>query len=261
MSAWQPLLNLRIEHGFYAGGVCRGLSVTPTADTQRQLDRMGCVLRSHDGGTAVLADADRIGHFFDGEPLLLGFIARSSDPVFAAVTEGLGNAGDAAMLFDHAAADGELLQGRLEPLASAGWQTLLAARDRLAPPAFGLRIALADATPRQCRIRLEARALPWKYYLVGPWERDGLYVADPDAAVEFSPVSAERLPDGREVLTALSNASIALAERGGRRFQLRRRTGGADRLVVKRLPHAAAGSWGLQPDRGGGLVSEIYVHC
>ncbi len=261
MSAWEPLLDLRIEHGFYAGGVCRGLSIVPTSDTQRQLDRMGCVLRSLDAGMAVLADAERITRFFDGEPMVLGFIGRSRDPLFAAVTEGLSTSGDAAMLFDQAAADGELLQGRLEPLASAGWQALLAARDRLAAPAFGLRLALADAKPRQYRIRFEARALPWKYYLVGDWERDGLYVADPDAAVEFSPVSPERLPDGREVLAALSSASIALAERGSRRFQLRRRTGGADRLVVKRLPHAAAGSWGLQPDRGGGLVSEIYVHC
>jgi len=260
MSAWQPLLSVRVEHGFYAGGVCRGLSVTPSADTQRMLDRAGCVLRSDNGGIAVLADAERIGRFFDGEPLVLGFVGRSRDPVFAAVTEGLGTVGDAAMLFDQPAADGGLLQGRPEPLASAGWQGLLSVRERLAAPAFGLRITLPDAGHRQCRIRFEARALPWKYYLVDEWDRDGLYVADPDAAVEFSPVSSERLPDGREVLTALSTASIALAERGGRRFQLRRRAGGADRLVVKRLPHAAAGSWGLQPERGG-LVSEIYVHC
>ena len=103
--------------------------------------------------------------------------------------------------------------------------------------------------------------MPWKYYFIGDWERDGLYVADPDETVEFSELAPERLPNGREVLSALSAIPIALAERAGQRFQLRRRTGSGDKLVVKRLPVASASRWGTQPLQSGrSLITEIYVN-
>ena len=58
-----------------------------------------------------------------------------------------------------------------------------------------------------------------------------------------------------------SRAPIALAQRSERRFQLRSRQRGGDKVLVKRLPVAAAQF--LAREQIGGesrLVSEIHVH-
>ncbi len=285
MTAYQPLLALQAEHGFYDGGVCRGLAFQPSPATVQLMQRAGCVWRATEGGFVIHAERDRIGHFVgagvgahgdrngdgsgnttDGrEPFTLGFVALSRDGAFHAVTEGLALAADSGWLFAPLVAGApDTLQldagmAVCEPVRSPRWSALLPERALGQRPAFGVLLTLPDARLRQCHLRFAARAVPWKYYLVGDWDREGLYLADADQGMAFSALAPERLPNGREVLSARSDGPIALAERARQQIQLRRRVNGSDRVVVKRLPVAAPGTWGLRPD-GAGLVAEIYVN-
>lgn len=266
MSTYRPLLDLQVMHGFYAGGQCRGLVFQPSAGTVRQLERTGCVWKASGSGFVLHAEQGRIGRFFDegSESFTLGFIACSQDVAFATATEGWGRPAGARFLFSRTLAEDtqpacwDASAADIKPLNSPHWAGLLPGRAP-ASLAFGLQLVLPDASPRQCCIRFGARALPWAYYLVGDWPRDGLYLADADGGVQFSALAPLRLPDGREVLGARSSVSLPLAERARQHIQLRRRVNGGERVLVKRLPVAAPGVWGLLPD-GGGLVAEIYVN-
>lgn len=266
MSAYEPLLELKVDHAFYAGGQCRGLAFQPSPGTVRQLQRGGCVWQGSDSGLVVHAERARIERFFGagGEPFALGFVATARHPAFAAVTEGLPGATGGCFLIERTlpagggAVEWEATAQDIAPLHSPRWAALLAPM----PPvslAFGLHLEFPDAAPRRCRIRLPARALRWAYFLVGDWPREGVYLADADGALEFSALQPQRLPNGQEVLCARSKAAIVLSERAPQHIQLRRRVNGGERVLVKRLPVAAPGVWGLLPD-GGGLVAEIYVN-
>ena len=268
MSAYRPLLDLQVEHPFYAGGRCRGLVFHTSDDTLQRLQRAVCVWRATESGIALHAERGRIERFFgDGEePFTLGFVAHSCETAFVAATAGLNRAGDGRFLLTRLLpADDEtvFLQADaecLEPLDSPAWAGLWpAAKGPRMAPAFGLRLLLPDARPRRCVMRFASRALPWKYYLVGAWEREGLYLADADGALEFAALVPERLSDGREVMAARSTVAIALAERPRQHIQLRRRGKDSDRVIVKRLPVATANAWGPLPG-GGGPVAEIYVN-
>lgn len=267
MSAYEPLLSLQVEHAFYAGGQCRGLVFQPSHRTMQQLERSGCVWQGSGGGFALHAERERVDRFFaaGSEPFALGFVASARDAAFANATEGLAPAAGASFLFaptlqpGGGASSWDATADDLEPLAGARWAALLPPRTPPASLAFGLQLVLPDASPRQCRIRFSARSLPWAYYLVGSWPRDGLFLADADGVLEFSALLPQRLPNGREVLGARSTVAIPLAERARQHIQLRRRVNGGERVLVKRLPVAAPGVWGLLPD-GGGLVAEIYVN-
>lgn len=286
MNDYLPLLQLQVEHGFYADGLCRGLSFAPSPDARRQMDQAGCVWKDRGSGLVVLAERRGLQRYLaaSNAPLCLGFVATVRDSGFAEVTAGAGTSMDVAPLFSMALPQesGEVAApcidasaADLQWLDSARWAALGLGRMRPAGLAFGVQFEWpampaqvfdgepghewANAFSGQCRIRFAARALPWVYHLVGDWPRDELFLADVDGALQFSDFSAQRLADGRRVHSACSTAAIALAERARQRIQLRRRTQGRERVLVKCLPVAAPGTWGLLPD-GGGLVAEIYVN-
>jgi hypothetical protein len=287
MGPFQPLFSVEVEHGFFPGAVCRGLRFVPTPAAAARLERARCLLRSTDRGVLVLHDAgaapvlQALAGAVD-EPLRLDFLVRATDPLFANYTEGLASTLTALPMFDteHALPDGE--RWRLHTGASAGpadlqrldaprATALLARQERLAPPAFTVSITVsaadAAAPPPQGKryfCRLQARTTVWKYCLFGTWVEandDPVQVVDLAQGWRFEPAVAERLADGQEVLAVRSSTRIPLQQRSDRRFQLRQRSGGADRVLIKRLPVASARQ--LSRETVGGeptLVSDIYVH-
>jgi hypothetical protein len=131
------------------------------------------------------------------------------------------------------------------------------------PPLAVLRVPLAALPPAPLHytVRLAARATVWKYCLHGEWPEPQLQVVDLASGVEFDEPAPDRLDNGAPLLAIRSRAPIALAQRSERRFQLRSRQRGGDKVLVKRLPVAAAQF--LAREQIGGesrLVSEIHVH-
>jgi hypothetical protein len=135
---------------------------------------------------------------------------------------------------------------------------------RTPPPA----VVAADAPapqwppePKRYVLRFATRAAVWKYWLIGDWRDSEPQIVDPDGQAAFQQAQDATLPDGRLALTIRSAAPIAIFRRSPFRFQLRGRTGNAERLLVKRLPVAGTAHLVREPRaQGGSLVSEIYVH-
>jgi hypothetical protein len=149
------------------------------------------------------------------------------------------------------------------PLVSQSLGTTSPNGARLMPPLALLRVPLALVPPAPLiyTVRFAPRATVWKYCLHGDWPEPQLQVVDLASGVEFGDPEPDRLDNGAPLLAIRSRAPIALAQRSERRFQLRSRQRGGDKVLVKRLPVAAAQF--LAREQIGGesrLVSEIHVH-
>jgi hypothetical protein len=292
MGPYLPLFSLEVEHSYFPGNVCRSLGLVPTAESARRLERTGCLLRPTDRGLIVLFDASAADalrmHAGDvDEPLRFHFLARATDPAFANYTDATIGASPSLLMLDsrRAALDEGSGRWRLHAAAAAGAADLrgldspeaieaLSVHERRAPPHFAVSVGIEAAEVAQAArgqgrryvCRLEARATVWKYVLFGDLaeatkDQDEVLVVDLGQAFQFAAAVGERLPDGQSVLTVRSAAPIALQERSERRFQLRRRGSGTDKVLIKRLPVASPRQ--LSRETLGGiptLVSEIYVH-
>lgn len=288
---FDPLLQLDVEHAFFGGGACRGLSLQPTAATTALLQRAGGLMRATERGFIIHHDRSRRsalrGLVADASaPFVLLFIARSSDPWLASYTQGMLRDETTLLRFDSRRTPPPEADGRIRlhcgefadvadrlrltaPLLAHG----LSRADRLIPPAFVLRLALrrgsvdawadgADAPPPQrYLIRLQATATRWKYYLPSDWAAQHPHVVDLAGQAQFDAAQAETLGDGRQALTIRSQAAIAQHHQPPQRFQLRARGPLADRVLIKRLPVASAGQISAETIAGvRSLVSEIYVN-
>lgn len=290
-AAFDALLQLDVEHAFYGGGACRGLSLQPSAASAALLQRAGCLLRASERGFTVFQDRTRRsalrGLVGDANaPFVLLFIARSSDPWLASYTQGMGRDETTLLRFDSRRSAPPEGDGRIRlhcgefadvvdrvPLSTPLLAHGLSRAEQLMPPAFVLRLALrrgsvdawadgADAPrPQRYLIRLQATATRWKYYLPGDWAAQQPHVVDLGGQAQFDPAQAETLGDGRQALTIRSQAAIAQHHQPPQRFQLRARGPLADRVLIKRLPVASAGQISAETIAGvRSLVSEIYVN-
>ncbi len=289
MGPYLPLISLEVEHSYFQGGVCRRLSLTPTAASARRIERTGCLVRRTDRGLVLLFDASTgvalHQHASDAdEPLCFHFLARAADASFANYTDGSIGSPHGLLMLDsrHAVLDEASGRWRLHAGASAGAADVkrldcpeateaLSRHERHAPPHFVVSILITEADVAQAMqqqakryfCRLQARATVWKYYLFGDLAEaeGGVQVVDLGQACGFDAAVGERLPDGQSVLAVRSSAPIALQERSPQRFQLRRQGTGADKVLIKRLPVASPSQ--INRETLGGvptLVSEIYVH-
>ncbi len=267
MTRWAPLLEVTVEHGFFADGLARGLRFEPTEDTVAWLRGHDAVCRETGAGLLVALPVDRTAAADD--PQRLTWRVHSSDALLAGVTEGLpGRAPEllhwcATLVLDDPT--------RLHAAPTAGmadawpltWPAVSAALDhstRRQPPVALLSVPLPTASV-QYQVRLAPRSTVWKYWLLGDWSADPLQVVDPAHEVVFTDPVSEPLGDGRVALAVRSRSGIALAQRSEARFQLRSRGAAVERVLVKRLPVAGADHFARETIHGvTTLVSEIYVH-
>jgi hypothetical protein len=141
-------------------------------------------------------------------------------------------------------------------------QALQPAQRRM-PPLALLRVPLAALAPPPVvfRLQLAARATVWKYCLHGDWPEPALQVVDLAQEAEFDAPAPDRLDNGRPMLAIRSHAPIALSQRSAQRFQLRSRQRSGDKVLVARLPVAAAQFLAREQIGGASrLVSEIHLH-
>lgn len=272
MARYLSLLRIEVGHGFYAGGRCRDLRWVPTADTAAVLRASGAVVREDDGALVLYGTAQALAA---SAPAVLAWQLHALDDDFATATDDPAQRPGELLYFDAADAVAETAgHWRLHAGATVSsadvrpvtWplvaQALLSRPGRL-PPLALLRVPLARLPPPPVALRLQlaARATVWKYCLHGDWPEPQLQVVDPAQQAVFGAPEPDRLVNGAPLLAIRSEAPIALAQRSGRRFQLRSRQRGGDKVLVPCLPVAAARF--LAREQIGGtsrLVSEIHVH-
>jgi hypothetical protein len=272
MTRFEPLLQITLEHAYYADGLCRGLRFVPDEDTEAWMTRRGCISRATGAGVLVLAPSSEAEPSDDAS--WLSFHVHSSDHGLAAVTADLPRGSDeilllvAAQVLAPAAAD-ELQSLHAGPRSGEGerwplaWPMLsqsLGTTARRTPPLAVVRVPAPRALMRY-RARLAARATVWQYWLLGEWTEGALRIVDSDNQVQFTEPETRVLNDGRTALAVRSLGEIELRQRSTARFQLRSRASAAERVLVKRLPVAGADPFVREtPDPRSRLVSEIYVH-
>lgn len=295
MGPFLPWFSFEVEHEYFAPSACTALAVEPAPLAADLLQRCGCVVRNRPDGLAVFLDHSRLDALHRratdaADPMVLHFTARAVDPWLAAYTAGMERGDDGApgtliWLDSDSAAAAPDADGRHRlhdsdtagtaqrvPLAGAGPAAALSARDQKLPPALALRLRIAadgdDAddwrqrqADRRWLVRLQARRTHWRYYLPAEWAADDPRVIDPGGIVEFEPPAPVALAGGRRALSTRSRSAIALHARPAQRFQLRTRSAGAERVLVKRLPVASAEQLNVEwIDGVRTLVSEIYVN-
>jgi len=281
LGPYVPLLRVDFAHGFFADGRCPGLRFVPVGDTAAWLRATDAIERHTGSALALFGPAQALATEPDA---VLAWQVHATDEAFPTCTDNPaqwpaellwldagealrdeGRAGGDAPLRLHA---GETVsRADVRPLTwplvsqSLGAQAPNGAR--LMPPLALLRVPLAalPRAPLMCTVRFAPRETVWKYCLHGDWPEPQLQVVDLASGVEFGDPEPGRLDNGAPLLAIRSRSPIALAQRSERRFQLRSRQRGGDKVLVKRLPVAAAQF--LAREQVGSesrLVSEIHVH-
>ena len=281
-----PLFDFEVEHAFFPDNRCAGaLKFALTCASAALLQRCGFLGRATDSGIAVLADSSHlqalrmIAADID-QPFCLTWLAYAADPLFGNYTAGLVYPPKGLPVFDsaHAVADGTSGRWRLQreaqvsaadalPLDAEIIVQALAGQAKRVAPLFLVTLRLdaaaggSPAAERRYVLRFAPRTAIWKYWLIGDWREPEMQIVDPDGRAAFSNAHEATLPDGRPAFAIRSAVPLAILRRSPFRFQLRARTAGGERLLVKRLPVAGAAQLTREPDApGGALVSEIYVH-
>jgi len=262
------LFSITAAHDYYAGGLCRALRLRPCPESADLLRRRGCVLRASEHGVEVYGDTAELAPTH--------WLGRGTDPTFAACTEGLAEGPGELLYLDADRArqepDGrwrlhdapEVSPQDLRAVQDKVFKDVLSPADRHLPPHVVVRTPSlapgADARGRRLLLRFRARRTVWKYCLLGDWSGEPLQVVDLGRDTEFGPPQPEPLDEGLPALAIRSLTDIALRERPPQRFQLRTR-GGTEKVLIKRLPVAAASQVSRETIKGvPTLVSEIYVH-
>jgi hypothetical protein len=279
MAAYLPLMRIDVGHGFYAGGRCPGLRWVPSADTAAWLRASGAVVRESESESAIALYGTAQALAMD-PAAVLAWQLHVADSDFATATDDPAQRPTELLYLDADLAVPDVHDGpavsawRLHagPTVSADdvrpltWplvaQALQPAQRRM-PPLALLRVPLSALAPPPVvfRLQLAARATVWKYCLHGDWPEPALQVVDLAQEAEFDAPAPDRLDNGRPMVAIRSRAPIALSQRSAQRFQLRSRQRSGDKVLVARLPVAAAQFLAREQIGGASrLVSEIHVH-
>jgi len=282
MAAYLPLLRIEVDHGFYADGRCPGLRWVPSVDTAAWLRASGSVVRESGSALALYGTAQALAI---DPAAVLAWQLHAADSDFATATDDPAQRPAELLYLDAGHAVPDVAEGpdasnapvsrwRLHagPTVAADdvrpltWplvaQALQPAQRRM-PPLALLRVPLAALPPSPVvlRLQLAARATVWKYCLHGDWPEPALQVVDLADEAEFDAPVPDRLDNGRPMVAIRSRAPIALSQRSAHRFQLRSRQRSGDKVLVARLPVAAAQFLAREQIGGASrLVSEIHVH-
>jgi hypothetical protein len=268
------LFDLAVDHGYFTDPARCQLQFVPSPLSAAWLKRAGAVVLPRANGLRLYCAADWAPgtHKRDVPPLALCFRVLPQDPLFGVYTDGLDPPA--------AATDAERDQiSRCFDLADApdpdsqlrtGWACCPIGR--LAMPSarqgFFLMVPLpaAGGAAPVYRLKLGARAVPWKYLLdKEQWADQAPRISVSAgrtagaASAAFVPAGEERLADGRMALAFLSPQPLPLAERAAQRIRLQSGGNGSHALDVT-LPHASAANLARAGPGNPQLVAEILVH-
>lgn len=288
MGPFLPLFSIAVEHDFFGDGLWRSVRFVPTPESQALIDSAGFLVRNTPGGIELYYDegrAESLKLYLDdaGGELGFGFKVYVEDEVFKNYSEAF-LASPGALAFcrsDRGVQVGDRIrlhreeqvsQQDMEPIDSAELASLLGRWDRQVPPAFAVQVKLPSASggslaeflesaPTGWFLRFGARRTYWTYFLLGPFADKRVNVVDLDEGMGFEPLGTVLLSDDRPALAFRSVAAIGMRQRPPNRFQLRESGSGNGKILVRRLPVAAANQLSRQTIQGSVVaVSEIYVN-
>ncbi|MBB2486917.1 hypothetical protein H5407_16940 [Mitsuaria sp. WAJ17] len=233
--SWQPILVLRLRHGYFADGRPRRLRLRASPDTQAFIARHQLVERCDGSELWLHVPAERMALLWserlqlDGSPRRLRWLLEAADPDYALYTDRRAPREVSAPVLD-------------------------------VPPGGDAQSALLGA-PADLSIELKPRLCTWKYLLLGDWDaaQPALEMAgQPDA---FRRDEDERLPDGRMAWVFRSRRRWPLGAHGPQHLVLKDLAGRHERVLQARLPLAAPRGLILEKRHGRTRpVSEIFVH-
>lgn len=288
MGPYQLLFRIDVEHAFFSDGLWRDVRFVPSYDTEALIHRTGLLVRKTDNGVEVYFDESRaealqLSLEDYGGAFSFGFRAFVDDRSAANYTDCL--VGDAGTLPFFESGQGVREDGRIRlhageyvstqdafPLDAEALSTLLTARDLAVSPGFAVQITvkpkrgerlvdLRSTGPTHYLIRFAARKTYWTYYLLGDFAVDTASIVDLDNDVGFDPPEAIALSDKRPALAFRSKVALPLRQHSTCRFQLRETGSGRNKVLIKRLPVAAANGLHRHQVKGEEIpVSEIYVN-
>jgi len=288
MGPYQLLFRIDVEHGFFSDGLWRDVRFLPSQDTDALIHRMGLLPRRTDNGIEVYFDQDRkealqLSLQDSGGRFSFGFRAFLDDRSAANYTDCL--VGDSGTLPFFQSSKGVQEDGRIRlhrarqvgtkdlcALDVEDLSALLTDRDLIVSPGFAVQITvkpkrdqsledLLRAEPINYLIRFATRKTYWTYYLLGDFAVDTASIVDLDNDVGFEPPEPIALCDKRPALAFRSKVALPLRQHSTCRFQLRETGSGRNKVLIKRLPVAAATGLHRHLVKGKEVpVSEIYVN-
>jgi hypothetical protein len=160
-----------------------------------------------------------------------------------------------------------------EKLKSSRISDILSPKDRLLRPEFVVSIGLGEkeiqnsnvqSTPahNQYYLKFKARETIWQYYVLGSLTKKKPYIVDLNNKVKFTDSGPASLPFNRTALTFRSKQKLPMREKSEYRFQLKEKDPAGGKVLIKRLPVAAANQFATEIIKGKeAIVSEIFINC
>jgi hypothetical protein len=288
MGPFLPLFSLGVEHGFFSDGLWREVRFVPSSDSQGLMNRAGLLIRKTANGIELYYDqsrTDALKLFLEDTDGKLSFCFKVyvDDGAFKNYSEAFLSAQDALPYFEsergvregdrirlHSAK--QVSEKDMEPIESESFSGLLGSRDLRVRPAFAVKIVFPpgrngslektlEAGPARYFLRFGPRQTYWTYYLLGPFANKHVSIVDLDEGMGFEPLGPVSLCDERPAFAFRSKAAIPLRQHSACRFQLREAGSASGKVLVRRLPVAAASQVNRQAIGGKVVsVSEVYVN-
>lgn len=245
-----PILEVRLQHEFYADGTCPDFAIAASAATEKLLRRHRCVATAFPGGLRILGGIDE-----HGQPLVpfaakttLRFLLRlrsSAFFLFTVLPQQWSLSGQLLRFRNYGASGELLLDPQLElPFAAREALEPLEGRDIFACIDIDLGADREADTPPTAMFKLQfqARQVRWVYYVItGLAPQDGelrIIESEPrkgEVALAFAALSgaeadlgprdaiaeqlAQQHPNDRCV-RMISDRAIACRQQPGKRLQL-----------------------------------------
>lgn len=287
MGSFRPLFSVSVEHAYFSDGLWKGLEFVPVPATRKVIDGANILVRQTRGGMSAFYDEDRTDalrlYALDAHgPLCFSFKVYVKDRAFANYTSPAMRNGNGILSFDNRGGTARVEGGRvllcrdgsasdkdfkaIDLLVAEG---VLCDRDRRAPPDFLVHVCVEPQNDEgtawpfpECLVRFDARRAFWKYHLLGGMNRSNTFIVDLDSRVEFEFCGEVMLPGDRAAKVFRSREPIPVLEKSGCRFQLREQGAGTGKVLVKRLPVASEGRFGMELINGRNeIVAESYINC
>lgn len=281
MQTYRLLFSVEVTHQYFVDHAWNGLTYQPAIPTRRMIAGSGAVLKTAGNRLNVYCQADRraaMGLLAEETGGELRFVlnVKANDRGFRNFTALARIGPDHLLRFanDVAAGSDRVLRLSRTETASASdalpvSQLLedgsLAPGDLRSSPDFLMDIRLSQemidaAEPPRFALGFANRQLFWNYFLFGGLNRENLFIVDLDDKVEFEALGGGFSLAARPAQVFRSKTALPVHEKSSLRLQLRERSNGSGKVIVKRLP-VAADNFGLQTiDGEEKLVSNMFVN-
>lgn len=285
--SYLPLCQLQLQHDYFSDGFLQQAVLVPVADTARLLRNAQLLLKTTKQGAMLLLDSSRrdiAAACFDS-PQRLAFLLYSRDAQFGNYTEPALQQGQLLYCDSSSAVQTQAGIWRLHTAAELSAADIISSTDsklnalaelkQLPLPVlvFALTITAADisqldaTSAKHYLLKFASRRSIWRYYLCGDSFAAAVHIRDlaqPGSAQpteQFVQQADVTLANGRRAKVFHSTAPLALAQQSPYRFALVSQSGSSEKILIKRLPVAAAGQCGMAVVNGvPSNVAEIYLN-